>query len=122
MLNSLVVDFIYIGPEKNDITDVLMGVNWKQLCYQLKLQGKKRCTAIESACNDAKNADKAACYLMELINEFINSQPYEQCKITVGKIAEALKDLHYMNKATHLQTKFGIGIIIKYNYMKICLR
>ena len=101
----------FIGPEKNVITDVLMGIDWKRLAYQLKLE-EKTCVAIEVGCSD-ENIAKAACYLRGLLREYINSQPYEPCNITVGKIAEALEDLNSINKATNLQKTFGIGIIIR---------
>lgn len=91
-----------------------MDIDWKMLALKLKLE--QTYAAIQVGCNDAVNADKAACYSIQLITAFINSQPYEPCNITVGKIAEALEDLNYINKATYLQKKFGIGIIIRILY------
>ena len=91
-----------VGPERNSIQDILRDVDWKVLAYQLDL--KNQATSIHGACS--KELDPVTCYLREVLDRFVQSQPVELCNKTVEKIVIALDKLGscYVKEATELRT------------------
>ena len=81
-------------------------VDWKVLAYQLDLTNQT--TSIHGACT--KELDPVTCYLREVLDRFIQSQPVEHCNKTVEKIVIALMELgsRYVKEATELRT-FATG-------------
>lgn len=80
---------------------MLKDVNWEDLADQLDLDDKV--TSIEVACTNERRAIRATCYLKAVLKKYIQSQPSESCDMTVGKIAEALDELGYINEASQLR-------------------
>ena len=77
---------------------MLNDVNWKALADQLNLQ--KQVASIQDICH--REIDIRPCYFREVVSRYLDSQPIESCDNTRRKIAEALKKLGYVNKASLL--------------------
>ena len=64
-------------------------------------------TSIHSACRT--DLDPVNCYLTQVLNKFIQSQPPETCNKTVEKIVIALEELGNHYEATELRRLFITG-------------
>ena len=64
-------------------------------------------TSIHGACN--RDVDPVNCYLRQVLNKFIQSQPPETCNRTVEKIVVALEKLGKKYEATELRRMFITG-------------
>ena len=95
------------GQSFNSIQAVIKDVNWEALANQLDLAGKLG--TIEVGCASERKANKASCYLREMVKEFVHSQPHESCDKTVEKIAQGLDELGITKEASQLREKFGLG-------------
>ena len=89
----------FIGPDRNAIIEAVLNVNWNTLAYQLNLQDQV--AAIHDICN--REIDIRPCYFREVVSRYIQFQPEESCDNTRRKIAMALEQLGYMNKASHVR-------------------
>ena len=76
------------GPERNAIQEVLRDVDWKLLANQLNLVGQV--SAIELTC---LRQTSDSCYVREILDRFIHSQPLESCQETAEKLVRALQEL-----------------------------
>ena len=100
---------LFVGRERNTIVGVLRDVSWEELADQLGLASQS--TAIETGCSTEIRAVRATCYLNAVVKRYIQSQPDEACKESVGKIVNALKGLgnRYEKEATNLIAEFKLS-------------
>ena len=98
---------LYVGPERNSIRGIIRDVDWKDLAYQLDLINQT--ASIQGTCN--MESDPVTCYLREVLDRFIQSQPCETCNKTVEKITTALEKLgsRYGKNVNELRRMFAMG-------------